>query len=1058
MAKPNFRDQVVESLIEQMERGTAPWQKPWEPGKIREPSFNPSTGKAYRGINQIWLESRGYADPRWVTYRQAQANGYQVRKGEKGTQIEYWQWSERQPVKDNDGNPVLDPEGKQRYREFRLDRPKVFHAVVFNGTQIDGLAPYVGMEPDFNPVERAEQAISQLGVPIHHDQRDRAFYQPGSDEIHMPPKGWFKGQYEYYATALHEGGHSTGHQSRMAREFGPFGSETYAREELRAEIASFMLTTELGLGHYPERHAPYVKSWMAAIKEDRNILFQAARDAENIRTWIMEPEKRLSLTPVKEQRQERAKDLTAAMTPSTRMSLGDKLVAERGEMVDRMFENHPHAHPTLWAAAIQGDFSLSSIENIRQQLPVGELKERIFATDITNDNLESYMRGSAEKANWRSLYSRVNPFDGYAEAQSFAVIAEQFGKIDWVADYAASSNRRSNGVAHRDTTLKQMETLAASAPRTAALLSALWDLDGPGQKARINRPEWYMPPEQRPDTELAKLAKPLDVSQTPASNNTIGLNPSSLGGDLITSWMRHAAELEGMADAKDLEAGFDAFQRIDAWSHYSDDPNVRESASKHKEKTQALLTGLASRSLKHAELLSVLFDTHKSDPLDNFIRQPDWYVPVAERQNELFKQLGTDPAKYLRETLVGQQLRGEAMQQSDDDVRKRIYLNVPYSEKREAKGLGARWDRHSKAWFVHEGTDMKPFAKWRQKVAENQTKIDPQQEFADACRKEGLMIEGLPSMDGKWHRVAVAGDTKGQTSGSYRGFIEGIPAGQIMNFKKASEPVKWVATGTRIDPEELERIKAQSAARKAEQAQELKFQYQQVAKRAYGTFMNAIEATSDHPYLRKKQVSGETLRVDRTGNLIVPMTNEKGFIENIQTISPDGTKRYLKDGRKAGLMHIIPGKKDTPLIIAEGYATAKSLHAATGFTTVVAFDGGNLPVIAETMRNQNPDRSIVIAADDDPLKVEKVGHNPGLEAAKRAAERSNAQILKPSLTADEQLQGLTDHNDVHVARGFDVFRREIRQQLSDLGISTSRGRSMQISPKKQKSQSNQMSV
>ncbi|WP_114109811.1 zincin-like metallopeptidase domain-containing protein [Thalassospira xiamenensis] len=925
MAKPNFRDQVVESLIEQMERGTAPWQKPWEPGKIREPSFNPSTGKAYRGINQIWLESRGYADPRWVTYRQAQANGYQVRKGEKGTQIEYWQWSERQPVKDNDGNPVLDPEGKQRYREFRLDRPKVFHAVVFNGTQIDGLASYVGMEPDFNPVERAEQALSQLGVPIHYDQRDRAFYQPGSDEIHMPPKGWFKGQYEYYATALHEGGHSTGHESRMAREFGPFGSETYAREELRAEIASFMLTTELGLGHYPERHAPYVKSWMTAIKEDRNILFQAARDAENIRTWIIEPEKRLSLTPVKEQRQEMVEDRSMSFVAS----YGEREAARRQQAVDGMFEKYPDAHPTLWAMELQDALVLSGSRNEKGLLTADQLKERLLATDLSTDHLIRFLGQSSERANWRSVAETV---PGYAEEfAEFAHLAEQFGKIDWVAHYAASPERRLNGLSHREKVLDQMQSEASASPLHRELVSALWDLDGPGSKSSVPVPDWYISADQRKDDFLKRLSKPLD-------------------------------------------------------EHPQTSLQAQMASSREEEK--------------------VMVENAK----------------------------GHDPEK------------------------KRIYLNVPYSEKSDAKGLGARWDRHNKVWFVHEGTDMKPFAKWQQKVAENQTKIDPQQEFADACRKEGLMIEGLPSMDGKWHRVAVAGDAKGQTSGSYRGFIEGIPAGQIMNFKKASEPVKWVATGTRIDPEELERIKAQSAARKAEQAQELKFQYQQVAKRAYGTFMNAIEATSDHPYLRKKQVSGETLRIDRTGNLIVPMTNEKGFIENIQTISPDGTKRYLKDGRKAGLMHIIPGKKDTPLIIAEGYATAKSLHAATGFTTVVAFDGGNLPVIAETLRNQNPDRAIVIAADDDPLKVEKVGHNPGLEAAQRAAVRSNAQILKPSLTADEQLQGLTDHNDVHVARGFDLFRREIRQQLSDLGISTSRGRSMQISPKKQKSQSNQMSV
>ena len=150
MVKKNFRDQVVDTLIDQIAAGTAPWQKPWEPGNVRVPAFNPATGKPYRGMNQIWLEAQGFADPRWTTYRQSQANGYQVRKGEKGTQIEYWQWSDRRPMTDNSGAPILNDDGKQRYQEVRLERPKVFHAVVFNGSQIDGLEPFIGQEPNFN--------------------------------------------------------------------------------------------------------------------------------------------------------------------------------------------------------------------------------------------------------------------------------------------------------------------------------------------------------------------------------------------------------------------------------------------------------------------------------------------------------------------------------------------------------------------------------------------------------------------------------------------------------------------------------------------------------------------------------------------------------------------------------------------------------------------------------------------------------------------------------------------------------------------------------------------
>ena len=287
--------------------------------------FNPVSGKDYRGINALWLEMRGRSDPRWMTYRQAAAQDAQVRKGEKGTMIEYWKWSEREKVLDENGKPVLDDKGVAKTRDVRLDRPRVFHAVVFNAEQIDGLAPYISPEPTCRPVERAEQILKQGNVPIFHDQNDRAFYRSSTDQIHMPHQAAFKGQYEYYATALHELGHATGHQSRMAREFGPFGSEVYAKEELRAEIASYMLTTELGLGHYPERHASYVGSWMKAIKEDHNALFAAARDAENIRTWIMEPEMRQRLIPVKAKEQSKTITQTPAVERQKENAMSDEM-------------------------------------------------------------------------------------------------------------------------------------------------------------------------------------------------------------------------------------------------------------------------------------------------------------------------------------------------------------------------------------------------------------------------------------------------------------------------------------------------------------------------------------------------------------------------------------------------------------------------------------------------------------------------------------------------------------------------------------------------------------
>ncbi|NIZ01916.1 hypothetical protein [Thalassospira lucentensis] len=135
-------------------------------------------------------------------------------------------------------------------------------------------------------------------------------------------------------------------------------------------------------------------------------------------------------------------------------------------------------------------------------------------------------------------------------------------------------------------------------------------------------------------------------------------------------------------------------------------------------------------------------------------------------------------------------------------------------------------------------------------------KIKPEDKFALALKENGLILDAPPTMDGKWHRVAVEGDRKGQKSGSYRGLLEGILAGNITNYKSGQYPVKWVATGTKIDPKELEQSRAEAAARKAAQEQELRAQYRAVAKRAYGIFHNAEPAPANHPLSAKQAGSG----------------------------------------------------------------------------------------------------------------------------------------------------------------------------------------------------------
>ena len=130
--------------------------------------------------------------------------------------------------------------------------------------------------------------LSACGVSIHHDQHDSAYYAPASDSIHLPPRAGFARQEDYYEVALHEVGHSTGYSSRLNCNLtGSFGSPEYAREELRAQMCSLYLSAELGVPFNPERHAAYQASWIKALKEDKNEIFRAARDAELMADYVI---------------------------------------------------------------------------------------------------------------------------------------------------------------------------------------------------------------------------------------------------------------------------------------------------------------------------------------------------------------------------------------------------------------------------------------------------------------------------------------------------------------------------------------------------------------------------------------------------------------------------------------------------------------------------------------------------------------------------------------------------------------------------------------------------
>lgn len=311
-AKKLFHEQVADKLIAQLEAGVAPWQKPWTPGESSASlPVNAITGKRYHGANVLQLLAQGHDDPRWCTYRQAAEAGAQVRAGEHGTTVQYLKFTQEQTKRDEQGRPVLDAEGKPVKEQVRLERPRCFHASVFNAQQIDGLPPLPPLAPSpeqqWSAVERAEHILAASGAQIKHGQQDRAYYRPGTDTIHLPDQSRFPEASGYYATALHELGHWTGHESRLDRPLtNPYGSEGYAKEELRAEIASMIVGETVGIGHDPQGHAAYVDYWVKALRDDPMEIVRAAGDAEKISTYVMAFEQQQVQTqePVQDQGQE----------------------------------------------------------------------------------------------------------------------------------------------------------------------------------------------------------------------------------------------------------------------------------------------------------------------------------------------------------------------------------------------------------------------------------------------------------------------------------------------------------------------------------------------------------------------------------------------------------------------------------------------------------------------------------------------------------------------------------------------------------------------------------
>lgn len=334
----DYAKEVADSIIEALSNGTAPWIKPWAAKDLMAQSpYNPMTNNHYNGINMVNLLTANiksqFNDPRWLTYKQAKSINAQVRSGERGTSIQYWKFKELIDHIDGSGKKVLNEKGEPQKIEVALENPRVFYATVFNAAQIDNMPKLdlgeLEAKRTFEPFIAAEHILTNSGADIVFQTNGKsAHYHPGSDRITLPQREQFSSESLFYATALHELGHWTGHESRLDRDLSnPFGSQGYAKEELRAEIASFMMCAELGLDFDPGHHVAYVASWVKALEEQPKEIFRAASDSSKILNFIMDLNCEIDLT--KEVAQMKPDEITNDLAATPEHKLAPILAAEK---------------------------------------------------------------------------------------------------------------------------------------------------------------------------------------------------------------------------------------------------------------------------------------------------------------------------------------------------------------------------------------------------------------------------------------------------------------------------------------------------------------------------------------------------------------------------------------------------------------------------------------------------------------------------------------------------------------------------------------------------------
>jgi phage/plasmid primase-like uncharacterized protein len=443
-----------------------------------------------------------------------------------------------------------------------------------------------------------------------------------------------------------------------------------------------------------------------------------------------------------------------------------------------------------------------------------------------------------------------------------------------------------------------------------------------------------------------------------------------------------------------------------------------------------------------------------------------WFVSPGTNIAPLKKWIKEEKVEKLNVSLNEEYYdnTADAPQMDVTEREEKIYLNVPFADKEEAKLLGAKWDTEVKSWFVPGDLDLEIFAKWEMKNKAkdpDKSNIDPTQEFKELLISKGFQLDGDPVLDGNIHRVALVGAKIGTKDGAYWGHLDGRPNGELQNFK-TGEKVKWKYTGQKLSASEIETLKAEReeklAAREREREREQKLASLKAQEKIKRNSKNLAKDLAGFPYLQRKGITApDGVFYSTVGDkitLLVPGYSTPKIdpgdpfksIQTIQSITEEGAKIYEKGCAKTGAMFLIdrepPDKtfdqqweewrksQENPddkavfipkVLIAEGFATAQSLHEATGLPVACAFDAGNLEHVGATIARIYPGAHLAYCADNDHLSEKNIG----VQKAQEAASKTGGIFIVPEFTQEEIANKCTDFNDIACSRG----KEEVRNQI-----------------------------